>query len=492
MGWNARDAYEAMDPRDAIRLTNWVPGLMGVRLRKGHQSYATGLVAPVETLMEYAPSDGSAREFYAAAGTNIYEVSSAGAVGAAAVSSLTSAVWQYTMMANSAGSYLTIVNGVDAPRQYNGSAWSTPSITGSGLTAADLINISVHKRRMWFVESGTLYGWYLAADGISGSATKFDFGPLCKLGGTLTALGTWSRDGGDGPDDLFVAVTSEGEVLVYSGTDPASASTWALVGVFRIAKPITRRCFVKAGADLGILTQDGPVSLGAVLPNALSGQRRLTLTDKISEAFRIAYSIAPSSASWSIMEAPSQGLVLMNIPTSDPAVSSQYVMSADTGGWADWVNLNASCLGLFNDDIYVGKSDGTVWKYGDNYRDGADPITAWLQSAFVAIEGVSNKRVIMARPIMQGPPGYNPAFTIRTDYDISPPNTTTVTVEAGGTLWDVGLWNVSFWSASPTKINKWNSVNGLGTAISYAFSISTDIEVLFQGTDLMYEGAPLL
>lgn len=489
-GWNARDAYEAMKPNEAITLINWICGLLGVRLRKGNNEFATGLTDPVETLMEYSPQDGSGREFFGAAGASVYEISTSGAVGAAVLGSLTSALWQHTMFTTSAASFLFMVNGEDDARHYNGSTWTAPAITG--VASADLITVTAHKNRLWFIEKNTLNAWYLPTSSVAGAATKFPIGGLCKLGGSLTAIGSWSRDGGDGADDLLVFVTSEGEVLVYQGTDPASAATWSLVGVFRISRPITRRCFVKAGADLGVLTLDGPVSLTGVLPSAGSAQRRATLTDKISDAFRTAHTIAPSNSAWSILEIPAEGIILMNVPGSTPGISAQFCMSADTGGWSKWTGIDAVSMGLFNDELYFGKSDGTVSKYGDTFADDGEPITTQLQTAFVALKGIEEKRYTMARPIMQGPPGYNPAFVVRTNYDITPANVTTITVISSGSEWDLENWDDAIWDAAAVPITKWQSVSGIGSVASLAFSVATDIEITLQGVDLMFDrGGPL-
>lgn len=489
-GWNVRDAYEAMAPNEAITLENWICGLLGIRLRGGNTEFATGMTNPVETLMEYAPNDGSGREFFAAAGANIFEVSTAGAVGAAAVTGLTSAVWQHTMFSTSAGAFLFIVNGVDAPRHYNGSVWATPAITVA--TPSTFVTVTAHKNRLWFAQKSTLDAWYLPTSSVAGAAVKFSLGGLCKLGGELTAIGTWSRDGGDGADDLLVFLTSEGEALVYQGTDPASAATWSLVGVFRIARPITRRCFVKAGADLGALVLDGPVSLTQVLPSAGSSQRRATLTDKISDAFRLAHSIAPSNSAWSILEVPSEGLIVMNVPGATTGMSTQFVMSADTGGWSKWSGIDATSIGVFDDELYFGKVDGTVSKYGETYTDDGVPITATLQTAFVAMKGVEEKRYVMARPLMQGPQGYNPAFMVRTNYDITPPNITTSAISSGGSEWDEGEWDVAEWETAGVPITKWQSVSGVGSTVSLAFSVAADVEVSLQAVDLMFDtGGPL-
>jgi hypothetical protein len=55
----------------------------------------------------------------------------------------------------------------------------------------------------------------------------------------------------------LVFVTDQGEVMVYRGTDPSSASTWALIGIWIVGAPIGNRCLMKYGGDLLVLTLDG-------------------------------------------------------------------------------------------------------------------------------------------------------------------------------------------------------------------------------------------
>lgn len=492
-GWNARDPYEKMKPEEAITLNNWIPGVLGVRIREGFNTYATGMTDPVETLMEYSPNTGAASEFYGAAGTSIFDISTTGAVGAAEVTGLTNAVFQHTMHVNSAIAALVAVNGEDDPQMYDGSSWTEPAITGSGLTPSDFIHVASHKRRLWFVEKSTLNAWYMPTEAVAGMATKFPLAALCKLGGELMAIGTWTRDGGDGADDMWVGVTSQGEVLVYQGTDPASASTWSLVGVFRITPPMGRRCFIRAGADLGVLTYDGPISLTQVLPFPGSTQKSQTLTDKVKAAFDEARQIAAFGSAWSIIEVPQEQFILMIAPSATDEQSNCFVMSADTGGWCLFPRIDGVCAGLFRDDLYIGLPDGTVKKYGDSYDDDGVPITATLQTAFTTVKGIEEKRFVMARPLMQGPQGYTPIFGLRTDYDVSPISPpVSPAISIGGAVWDEEDWDVASWGQDTVTIAKWQSVSGIGSTVSLVFSITTDMAVSIQSVDLMYEqGGPL-
>ena len=53
---------------------------------------------------------------------------------------------------------------------------------------------------------------------LSGASTK---------GGKLLFGATWSIDAGDGTDDKCVFVTDNGEVLVFTGSDPGTPPTGA-------------------------------------------------------------------------------------------------------------------------------------------------------------------------------------------------------------------------------------------------------------------------
>ena len=51
-GWNTRASLNEMPPLDAVVLDNFFPTVGAVKLRRGHESYATGMTGSVETLLE--------------------------------------------------------------------------------------------------------------------------------------------------------------------------------------------------------------------------------------------------------------------------------------------------------------------------------------------------------------------------------------------------------------------------------------------------------
>src|SRR3990167_8242531 len=152
-GWNARDSIAEMPPMDAAVLTNLFPGTTSVNMRYGFSHQATGLQAQVESLLVY--NGLTAGKMFGFAGTQAFEVTSSGAVGTAALTSLTNARWQSINVSTTGGNYLMAVNGADKAAFYTGSAWArdgdgaTYDITG--VDSATIKQINLHKFRVWLV-----------------------------------------------------------------------------------------------------------------------------------------------------------------------------------------------------------------------------------------------------------------------------------------------------------------------------------------------------
>lgn len=484
-GWNTRDALADMGVGYAIVLDNFVCTERGTELRFGVSQHATDVGTFVESLMEYAPPSG-ANKLFAGSTTVIYDVTAA-AAGTSVVTGLANGRWQDTMFATSGGNFLCIVNGADNYRTYNGTTWTDQGAAITGVTSSDLINISSHQNRLWFVEKNKLDAWYLPLSAITGAATKFPLGALCKMGGYLVAIGTWTRDGGAGMDDVWVAVTSKGQVIAYEGTDPASASTWSLIGVFQIAEPIGRRCLIKAGSDIGVITSQGVQLMSTIIERNISGQALLAITDAISGSFQEAYRTSGSNHGWQIIEYPRDQLVIVNVPIAERVTQHQYVINIRTGGWTRWKNINVGCWGKKGDRIYAGDNSGTVWLYGDDYLDHDQTITASIQLAFTNCGTPQNKRFVSARPLFSGPEGYTPTVEMKIDYDTSPATLPASVTSTSGSAWDTSPWDTSPWAGGAVPRSSWQTVTGLGQVGSPATTISLSQQFILNSIDVMYE-----
>ena len=483
-GWNTRDPLPEMSQKDAIHLTNMIPGIGEVRLRNGSADHVTGLLTYVETLMVHSNVNGTEKMF-AAVPTKIFNVTTAGAVGSADISSLSNGRWQHTMFGTAAGNYLIAVNGADDGRYYDGSSWASLSVTG--VASADLINVTPHVGRLWFVEKNKLDAWYLGVSAISGAATKFPIGQFCRLGGYLLAIGSWSVDGGSGMNDNAVFITSNGEAVVYQGSDPSSSSTWALVGVFRIAEPVGRRCVIKAGPDLAIITSSGVIPLSRVLSVDLSAQKSYSFSDKISPSFESAFRVAKNNHGWQVIEWPQSNLIICNIPITERTEQHQYVVNVLTGAWSPWEGLNAACWAIMGSSLFFGNNTGTIRKYGTDWVDGTANISFRIQQAYSNFGGSNIKRFLAARPLLTAPASFTPSVAVQTDYNTELLSLPGTSAASQASFWDTSTWDVSAWDETSVPTATWQAVSGIGQVGSITMTGSMSQGLVLNHTDVQFE-----
>lgn len=492
-GWNALDSLADMPATDARFLTNWFPSTSDILLRYGYSNHATGLGAQVETVAHY--SGGATDKLFAWAGTDVYDVTAAGAVGAAVVSSLTNAKWQFINVANAAGNWFMAVNGTDKLLLYDGTTWekvdgaSAHAITG--VTTTTLSNIQLFKFRVWFIQKNTLDAWYLGTNAISGAATKFTLAGVAKKGGYLVAMGTWTIDAGQGVDDKLVFVTNKGEVIVYAGTDPSSASTWALEGVWELGSPIGARCFMKYAGDLLLICQDGLLPLSAALQSSRV-QPRVALTNKIQYATSAAISSYSANFGWQLLYFPKENMLFLNVPVS-VGNQQQYVMNTITKSWCNFTGWAANCWELYQDEPYFG-ANGVVCKAWDTLADNGANINATGAQAFnyFGTRG-KQKRWTLTRPIIQanGLPSIQSGLDI--DYEEEAVTPISVQAYAPNSAWDTSLWDAGIWGGSLSVYKYWQGINGIGFTASYRIQgASNGIETRWLGTDFVYEDGGVL
>jgi hypothetical protein len=493
-GWNARDALGEMAPADAVFLTNYFPGTTDVPVRKGHSRYATGISGQVETLFTY--SGGANKKFFAVASGSIYDVSSGGAVGAASVTGLTNSRWQYVNNTTTGGSYLQAVNGADKMEVFDGTNWHKDGDGApydiTGVNSNTLANINVHKFRVWFVQKNTLKAWYLPTGAIGGAATQFDLSGTSMLGGYLVSMFTWTIDAGYGVDDLAAFLTSQGEVIVYRGTDPSSANTWALVGIWRIGAPVGSRPCIKFSGDLLIICQDGVYPMSGALQSSRTNPK-IAVTDKIQFAVSTAISSYGASFGWQLLQFPKENMLFLNVPVQEGQNQQQYVMNTINKSWCNFTDWNANCWELFNEDPYFG-GDGYVGKAWDGLDDNGNNINADGLQAFNYFGTPGQlKRCTMMRPTLftDGAPAVY--ANVNVDFDLS--DTTALLAFTGTTYgsWDSAVWDSATWGSDLNVSRLWQGATGLGYALAPRLkTASKGIRVQWVATDLVMEKGGIL
>ena len=458
-GWNARDSLADMAEDDAVTLINLVPATTSVLLRSGFSKWSTGYASQVETLMQYSGS--TTNKLKAISGGEVFDATAGGAVGAAEVTGLSNSRWQYINVATPGGNFIEMCNGTDNVYTYDGTTWTDQGGNISGVTSSNLININLHKNRVWFIEAGTLKAWYLPVQSISGAAAALDLSSFCVRGGYLMAMGTWTIDAGYGVDDLAVFITSNGEVLVYRGTDPSSASTWALVGVWWVGSPVGRRCFVKYAGDILIITQDGLMPMSGVLQSSRVNPR-VALTDKIQSEMGTAVVNYGTKFGWQVIPFPRQEILLLNVPVTEGNSQQQYVMNTVTKSWCQFMGWNANCFELYVDNLYFG-GPTYVAKAWDTAEDDSGAIFMDGLQAFNYFGSRGQlKRFTMLRPLLYINSTQQVNANINVDFDETAPVSSISTVTFGGSVWDTALWDSATWSSTLSVSNIWQGATGVG------------------------------
>lgn len=485
-GWDAISPLASMDPKRAPILNNWIPRPGWVELRSGYfpWSFPADTDTPVETIMVRRAQ--SAEQMFAAAGDTIYEVTAIGQADVA-ITGLNSARWQYVNFTPASGAtVIQLCNGTDTLRQYNGSAWSIPAITGlpGGLTTAAIRNIHAQKRRLWYVlgdgsGGGSTVAAFMPTDAITGAiAGTIDLGANWSKGGELVAITDWTIDGGNGPQDYMCFISSRGQVSIFSGVDPTDATDWTLAGTFDSSPPISLRCCYKIGSDVAVITQQGVIPLSQSLPFEPAAERSVAITARIQNAMAQAAANGMDLFGWNLISFAPQTLVILNVPQTENAAQVQYVMNALTGAWAQFTGWNANHFEIFNNELFFAGNDGSVNRCFVGSTDFTDPILADMQCAYNYFENPGRvKRMTMVQPFITAGQSITPLISVDTDFQIQSV-TAPVTILNGGALWDDALWDESVWYGRLTQTTLHLSTQAIG----HAMAIHMTLNIATQGS----------
>lgn len=462
-GW-IKNATLTNPPADAAeQLDNIFPTAQGARLRKGRSKHAT-IGDAVKSMFVWSGSGTD--KMFAASATDIYEITSPAdpdVSPSADVSSLTNGDWSVAAFSNSGGEYIHLANGADSVQQYDGTTWSVPAITG--VTSSDLSQVWAFKNRLWYIEEDTLSAWYLATNAISGAATEFPLTGIFQLGGSLLFGATWSLDSGEGLDDVIIFVTTEGEIAVYTGTDPGT--DFSLQGVYRIGVPLNKNAFFKAGGDLAILTEDGIIPVSEALRKDRAALQAVAITYPIEDAWKDAITNRTSSFTHSVSLWHSQSMLLIGTNARTSSMSVSFVANARTGAWCRFTGWDVQASTIFNDLLYFGQADNTIWKAEDTGSDQtAEYAGVWVPKFQ---ESATQKFANYARFRGRASGTYTLGLACFSDYSLAGSIASTApSSEETSSLWGTALWGGGTWGTSDTRIavTEWQSVAAEGAALA--------------------------
>lgn len=504
-GLNTFDPISMMPGQDAISIQDAYPTSYGVHLRKGSRLHSDGFNGEVQTLMTWHNAAGNS-EVFGADSTGIYNITDVGTIDVTPDVVVSNGWLQHIQMGNAAGSHLIAFNGVDDGFWYSTPGWQRLTAgdgvangTWSGVDPADLIQCTVHQKRLWAVEKDSTMGWYLPPNQLYGVASNFDFGPLFTDGGYLQALTTWTRDGGAGPDDYLLAISSSGQVAVYKGLDPSSADSWEMVGVYHIGPTFTRRCYAKYGGDVVMLTQYGVISMNSVANMQTESVLVGALSKKVQSYLTALTIEGVNRDGWELQIYSPANMLIVNVPGIVSSQNHQLVLNTVHGSWATFTRQQAVCWTTDVDTLYYGMT-GKVYRAWEGYNheadygnENGDTIVGFAHQAFSNF-GVPNlKHFKFVRPTFIATSSFRYDIIVNTDYKFDGVSGSGDFPERDeGALWDDGLWDSAMWSGGSTIINEWLSVVGLGFVASIALRMEAESEVIWTSTDWLYEiGGPI-
>lgn len=489
-GLNARDALANMQEGYAITLDNWFCRTQYLEVRGGEANHLTGMTGVPKTLAVYNKLDGTSK-MYAVTSAGVFDATTAGAVGAN-LAARTDGKHQYLNMGNGTSNYLIMVNGVDKPLYFDGTTWtavdaaSTPALTG--LTTTLIKNVFASKGRLFFIEKNSLSFWYLAAGAIGGALTEFPLDSIAQKGGYLVAGENWTFDGGDGVDDAIALFTSEGEVIVYRGTNPSSASAWTMIGRFDLGRPLGFRSVKKFAGDLLVITENGVYPLSKALQSGVL-DKRAAITNIIEKSITEDSVSYGSNFGWELTSLPSQSALILNVPVTEDGTHEQYVMNTITKSWSKFTGWNAETFCEFNNELYYAKSTKIV-KAWSGISDLGALINAEAKTAFSYLKTPGlQKHFTLYRPMLNVNGAVSFLSGIDVDFKDTPIVDTTTYTTTTGAVWDTSKWDESYWAAGLEIIRRWASPKtDVGYCVAVKIKISTStLTIQWVANDIVWQ-----
>lgn len=481
------------DPSFALELVNVFPGAGAPSVRLGYEQFAdVGLANPLRFTDTLNLADGTSL-LLAGNDTNIYSVTSAGAVTNITGGAVTSGEWQTTTYNNR----IYFCNGVDSARYWDGVAGTTASLTFTGLALTSMIGVAPHKERLYFIEKNSSRVWYggLQVTGTGGAPalTSFDLSYVFPRGGYLVAIGSYTNSANVATQDYFWACSSQGDIVFYTGTYAGDPSTWGLVARYFIGRPLGRRAFVRVNNDVWIITEQGIVPISGLFQADPEAALNI-VSQKVNTLISDAAALFPFDHQWHGFFWPQGRRVYISIPQSG---TSCYflVYSIDTKGWTQFKLFNdqhSLCSCAFEKLPFYGSATGIIWQ-GETGQ--ADAVTA-TDSQSISFTGRtvfsfygsrSNYKAFKdIRPILKTKRGLS--LNVGLDVDFKRSSTVTTVTSAPGTFTPWGSPWGSSWSSEEEYIFDRYAVKGQGHSAAVRFGGSlknTTMQIL--GFEIRYD-----
>jgi hypothetical protein len=382
-----------------------------------------------------------------------------------------------TFTDGSGAQHVFLANGVDTPQDYTtANGLSDTGFTVTGLTLDSPLSF---KNTLYFV-GGDFDIYYGGVQAISGSLTKFPVGSFFKKGGKILTIQNWTQDAGQGIDDIFVIISTEGEVMLYKGSNPTE-SDWATLGVFNIPRPIGKNCCEMVGADIIILTEAGYLPLSRVLSDLRANRT------SISSVINPIVQGRDFTDRWEIHFYSKKGWLIVNAPSLLSGYShEQHVLNINTNAWCRFIGMDGQSWCVLLDKLYFCNSNG-IFQADVGTTDNGDWITYQIQKAYNTFGNPNKKQLMRIVPRFSSYAENTVYKRINVDFKEGQ-NRIIMNQDNFGysSYWDTAIWDVNFWSDEYTAYTTRVSVTSkTGSFISVGYYGRTKAELTFYSTGLM-------
>jgi hypothetical protein len=422
-------------------------------------------------------------------------------VGATAKDTTDNTYWKNTVDHTSAASgtfaadrtaHPTFWTSASAP---DGAGYITGPIGSNVVNGRSLSFVCKYRNRLFFIETKSMNLWYLGINSISGALTEIPLSGNATHGGYLVFLANWTIDAGDGIDDKLIAMTSEGEVLIFSGNDPADPNNWKQEGQYHLSPPLGMNAFDNVGGDVLILTVDGIIPISQAITKSAGELELALVTRAIKRMWRDEVN-AKRQYPWTFKKWDEYGGNFVTFPGGTPGNRYALAMNNTTGAFARCLGWDAMCFVRLRGDMFFGNQDGIIMQCERTGYDDGKPYVATLVGGWDMFQAGMQEIVWhQARAIFISPPfePFEPQITATTDFIVTIPPPPPAGVDPGvEDVWDEGEWDVMKWDATapvkPANRNTmWLSVGMTGFAhapivqITVAQQSKPDVELLAIG-----------
>ena len=494
-GVNYRDPIVAMGPTDAVVLDNLIPRQAGVELRSGWQYFSTTTNAAIRSIFAYNAGSSANNKLFAGSSGKIYDVTS-GTPSIAVASTSANDVWSTTHFSTTAGIFLIACTpGI-------GGAYYTYDPTGGWVlrtpagAPANISTVCSFKQRLFFTVEGSASIFYInAVNAITGSLQEFPVGSQLKNGGYCVGMTSWTIDGGFGVDDYLAVFGSEGDVIVYQGTDPTSTTNWSVRGTWYVGPvPKYGRFFTNIGGDVMVLSEMGLVPLSKMVDGTFLDTNDGP-TDKIQREVQPLVQAMKNTVSWDVFVVPQQNILILKPPQTTTGAYTQFAMNLTTTGWCTFSNIPMTCATNLAGVTYCGTSDGRVFKAFTGNLDGVaingtggTNVEGDMQTAFNDYQAPTKlKKFNMAHPIFVASQEPSVKLQMNTQFTYAGVAGSPSFSQSSGSLWSSSQWSVARWSGGSNTYQAWVGVSGLGYYASLRMKVRGVAGTLFTGAQLVME-----